>query len=56
MASSASFAGYPDAVEGPDTGYTPKEETNPVLRGLPLAIGAALYVFPCFQSTLRQVC
>lgn len=50
MAPPESFANYPDVVQGPDTGYARREEQNPVLRGLPLVIGAALYVCLQFHS------
>lgn len=43
MAAATHFADYPEPVEAADTKYNPREETNPVLRGIPLAIGAALY-------------
>ncbi|SPJ85559.1 related to amidase [Fusarium torulosum] len=36
------FADYPKPVETPATTYNPKIDNNPVLRGLPLAIGANL--------------
>jgi hypothetical protein len=36
------FADYPKPVEIPATTYNPKIDNNPVLRGLPLAIGANL--------------
>lgn len=39
-----SFADYPEPIEGPDTGYEERVDSNPVLRGIPLAVGAALYV------------
>ncbi|KOS18438.1 Fatty acid amide hydrolase [Escovopsis weberi] len=42
MAPPRNFANYPDPVEGPDTGYTEREDHNPVLRGLPLVLGASL--------------
>ncbi|RFU75559.1 amidase [Trichoderma arundinaceum] len=42
MAPPESFANYPDVVEGPDTGYFQRIDHNPVLRGLPLVIGAEL--------------
>ncbi|KAM0192571.1 hypothetical protein ACHAPQ_004340 [Fusarium lateritium] len=39
------FADYPKPVETPATTYNPKIDNNPVLRGLPLAIGANLFGF-----------
>jgi hypothetical protein len=38
------FANYPQPIEGPRTKYVVKEENNPVLRGIPLVIGASLCV------------
>ncbi|KAH8734769.1 amidase signature domain-containing protein [Ilyonectria robusta] len=42
MAPPTAFADYPEPNEGPDTKYNPKIDQNPVLRGLPLVIGANL--------------
>ncbi|KAH6609210.1 amidase [Trichoderma cornu-damae] len=42
MAPPESFANYPEAVEGPDTGYAQRIDHNPVLRGLALVAGAEL--------------
>jgi hypothetical protein len=36
------FYNYPIAREGPDKPFTLDDARNPVLRGLPLAIGALL--------------
>ncbi|PTB68215.1 amidase [Trichoderma citrinoviride] len=36
------FANYPDVVQGPDTGYDQRVDHNPVLRGLPLTVGAEI--------------
>lgn len=44
MAPPAAFADYPEAKEGPDIKYNPKIEQNPVFRGIPLVIGATLWV------------
>lgn len=44
MASPISFADYPDAIEGPDVRYAPKEEANPVFTGIPLALATAVFV------------
>ncbi|KAL6413544.1 hypothetical protein AUP68_03059 [Ilyonectria robusta] len=45
MAPPTAFADYPEPNEGPDTKYNPKIDQNPVLRGLPLVIGANLVGF-----------
>ncbi|KAL6876731.1 amidase [Trichoderma novae-zelandiae] len=42
MAPPEHFANYPDVVQGPDTGYDQRVDHNPVLRGLPLVLGAEL--------------
>lgn len=42
MAYLTSFADYPKPVEGPDTGPGSKVDKNPVLRGLPLKVLAAV--------------
>ncbi|KAL7939482.1 amidase signature enzyme [Trichoderma chlorosporum] len=42
MAPPENFANYPDAIEGPDTGYYQRIDHNPVLRGLPLVVGAGI--------------
>ncbi|EHK25161.1 uncharacterized protein TRIVIDRAFT_32975 [Trichoderma virens Gv29-8] len=42
MAPPESFANYPDVLEGPDTGYHQRIDHNPVLRGLPLVLGAGI--------------
>ncbi|KAF5680790.1 amidase [Fusarium heterosporum] len=39
------FADYPKPVETPAATYNPKVDNNPVLRGLPLVIGANLFGF-----------
>jgi hypothetical protein len=44
MAPPESFANYPKVAELPDTGYIQRVDHNPVLRGIPLVIGAELYV------------
>ncbi|KAI9705815.1 MAG: hypothetical protein M1836_005221 [Candelina mexicana] len=36
------FCNYPSAIEGPPVPYSTSEPSNPVFRGLPLAIGASL--------------
>jgi hypothetical protein len=36
------FYQYPDPLEGPDVPYKTKSESNPVLRGKLLQIGASL--------------
>lgn len=38
------FYGYPEAKEGPNTAYSNQPASNPVLRGIPLAIAGSLYV------------
>lgn len=38
------FYGYPEPKEGPDTGYTRKPGSNPIVRGIPLAIAGSLCV------------
>lgn len=40
----AGYYGYPEAKEGPDTGYTNTPSSNPVLRGVPLAIAGSACV------------
>jgi hypothetical protein len=53
----ASFANYPQPAEGPETKYVAKEENNPVFRGIPLAIGAALCVdLSYIEKTLLLTC
>ncbi|KAK1247638.1 hypothetical protein MKX07_000526 [Trichoderma sp. CBMAI-0711] len=42
MARPDNFANYPDVVQGPDTGYDQRVDHNPVLRGLPLTVGAEI--------------
>lgn len=42
MAPSQRFANYPKPVEATNISYKFEEDKNPVLRGLPLAIGAAM--------------
>ncbi|KUI58690.1 Fatty acid amide hydrolase [Cytospora mali] len=42
MAPSQRFANYPKAVEATDISYKVEKDNNPALRGLPLAIGAAI--------------
>lgn len=41
----SAFRGYPIPKEAPDTGYVSKPGSNPVLRGIPLAIAASAYVW-----------
>ena len=41
---SSAFRGYPIPKEGPDTGYVSKPGSNPILRGIPLAIAASAWV------------
>lgn len=49
------FFGYPKAKEGPNVPYQKAKDENPVLRGIPLVIGAWLFVLlshltePCSQ-------
>ena len=38
------YYGYPEAKEGPNTTYSNHQASNPVLRGIPLAIAGSLYV------------
>lgn len=38
------YYGYPEAKEGPSTAYSNQQASNPVLRGVPLAIAGSLYV------------
>lgn len=40
MSETEAFYGYPIPKEGPDTGFTRKYSTNPVLRGTQLGIAA----------------
>lgn len=40
----AGYYGYPEAREGPNTGYTYTPSSNPVLRGVPLAIASSACV------------
>lgn len=42
MAPSQRFADYPKAAEATNISYKVEEDKNPALRGLPLAIGAAM--------------
>ena len=42
------YCGYPEAKEGHNTAYSNQPASNPVLRGIPLAIAGWLYV-NCFQ-------
>ncbi|KAL7943098.1 amidase signature enzyme [Trichoderma barbatum] len=42
MAPLESFVNYPEVVEGPDTGYDQRVDHNPILRGLPLVVGAEI--------------
>lgn len=42
MAPSQRFANYPKPVEATNISYNFEEDKNPVLRGLPLAICAAM--------------
>lgn len=42
------FYGYPEPKEGPDTDYVVKPGSNPVLRGIPLAIAGSA----CVKSTI----
>lgn len=42
MAPPRRFADYPGAKEATDISYRTEEGQNPVLRGLPLVIGAAM--------------
>lgn len=44
MASTTGFIDYPEPIEGPDDAYKPKEENNPVLRGVPLVLFSRLSV------------
>lgn len=45
MGEKAPFIHYPEARPGPTVPYRNEEQVIPVIRGLPLAIGASLYVF-----------
>jgi hypothetical protein len=38
----AEFLNYPTPKQGPDTGYQNDAGSNPVLRGLPLAIATTM--------------
>lgn len=38
------YYGYPEAKEGPNTAYSNQPASNPVLRGIPLAIAGSVYV------------
>lgn len=40
----AGYHGYPEARQGPETGYTYVASSNPVLRGIPLTIAGAACV------------
>jgi hypothetical protein len=42
MASSQRYADYPPAQEASYISYKTEEDKNPALRGMPLAIGAAM--------------
>lgn len=42
MAPPRRFANYPGAEEATNISYRTEEGQNPVMRGLPLAIGAAM--------------
>ncbi|KAL7811279.1 amidase [Trichoderma aethiopicum] len=50
MAPPGDFANYPDVVQGPDTGYDQRVDHNPVLRGLPLVVGAEIVARSGFIS------
>lgn len=41
------FHGYPEPKEGPDTGYIREAGSNPIVRGIPLAIAGSA----CVQLT-----
>lgn len=45
----AGYHNYPKAKEGPDTGYQNVPGSNPVLRGLPLAIAGSAYASTYLQ-------
>lgn len=42
MAPPRRFANYPGAQEATDISYRDEEGKNPIVRGLPLVIGAAM--------------
>lgn len=44
-ADSPRFYNYPEVRQGPSVPYQNETQSIPVLRGIPLAIGAALYVY-----------
>ena len=44
------YAGYPKAEEGPTTEYKSAPTSNPVLRGLPLAIAGSACVVRHFTK------
>ncbi|ROW18060.1 hypothetical protein VPNG_00483 [Cytospora leucostoma] len=53
MAPSQRFADYPKPVEATNISYKVEEDKNPALRGLPLAIGAAIVIrSPAIQRFL----
>lgn len=59
MAPHRQFANYPGAKEATNISYATEEAQNPVMRGLPLAIGAAMSVcpfapFPLLSKTERN--
>ena len=39
------FIGYPKVIEGPEVPYSFSVKSNPVLRGIPLVVAAAVYAF-----------
>ena len=47
------FYGYPMPKQAADTGYVVKPGSNPVLRGVPLAIAGWAYVSHCIGLTNR---
>lgn len=56
MGEKAPFIHYPEARPGPTVPYRNEEQVIPVIRGLPLAIGASLYVFLIIIFPLSHNC
>lgn len=50
----SAFYGYPIPKQAAETGYVTKPGSNPVLRGIPLAIAGWAYVSPCVSLTIRN--
>lgn len=50
----AGYHNYPKAKEGPNTGYENVPGSNPVLRGLPLAIAGSAYASTYLQKSLSN--